>query len=280
MAKKIAHILLEGVIQKENEKYNQKWLLETISELKKDKHTAGILLYINSPGGSVFESDEVYVALKKYKEETKKPVWAYFGALAASGGYYIGCAADKIIANRNTLTGSIGVIAGRFVDLTELMAKHGIKSETIHAGRNKTMGSFDQPVTEEQRAIMQSVADECYGQFTALVAENRRLELEAVTSLADGRIYTAQQAKALGLVDEIATFDEAVDMLKTELFGSKDAKVEVKKYELKKKRSLIKVLKGAAAGVGGTEALALARLIQKKQLPFPAYYYDQGLTDE
>lgn len=276
MAKKIARIQIEGVIEKENEEYNQKWLLETIKDLAEDKNTAALMLYINSPGGSVYESDEVYTALKKFKEKSKKPVWAYFASLAASGGYYIGCAADKIIANRNTLTGSIGVIAGRFVDLTALMAKHGIKSETIHAGRNKTMGSFDQPVTEEQRAIMQSVADECYEQFTALVSESRKLDIAAVKELADGRIYTAQQAKANGLVDDIATFEDAVEMLKEQLFGDKEAKADVKKYEHKKKRSLMKMIKGAATGIGGTEALLLTRLVQKKQIPFPAYFYDDG----
>ena len=93
MKKRIARILIEGVIEKENENYNQKWLLETIEELTDDKKTAGIILYINSPGGGVYQSDEVYLALKKYKEKAKKPVWAYFASLAASGGYYIGCAA-------------------------------------------------------------------------------------------------------------------------------------------------------------------------------------------
>ena len=132
---------------------NQPTFLQQFPTLEEKKDVVGIIVYINSPGGAVFESDEVYEALLRYKEKTKKPVYAYFASLAASGGYYIGCAADKIIANRNTLTGSIGVIAGRFVDLTELMAKYGIKSKTIHAGRNKIMGSFDEPATEEQKQI-------------------------------------------------------------------------------------------------------------------------------
>ena len=274
MAKKIAQICIEGVIEKENEKYNQKWLLETISKLKDDKNTAGIILYINSPGGSVYESDEVYCAIKKYREETKKPVYAYFASLAASGGYYIGCSAGKIIANRNTITGSIGVIAGRFIDLTSLMSKHGIKSETIHAGKNKIMGSFDEPVTEEQRKIMQSVADECYEQFTSLVAENRNLDIETVKTLADGRIYTAKQAKENGLVDEIADFDEAVNIFKEKELGSKDSKAQVKKYESKKKRGLLKMIKGASSALDGTAVLT--KILQKKQIPFPSYYYDDG----
>ena len=100
------------------------------------------------------------------------------------GGYYIGCAADYIMANRNTLTGSIGVISGQFIDMTQLMDKIGIKSTTIHSGRNKIMGSPSQPMTEEQRKIMQSISDECYDQFTSIVAESRELSKEKVIELA------------------------------------------------------------------------------------------------
>ncbi len=278
MAKTIARIKIEGVIQKEGETYNQKWLLETIEKLTKDKKNGAIILYIDSPGGSVYESDEVYLAIKKYKEETKRPVYAYFASLAASGGYYIGCAADKIIANRNTMTGSIGVIAARFVDLSEPMKKYGIKSETIHSGKNKTMGSISQPVTDEQRQIMQSLSDECYEQFTGIVAESRKLDIEKVKEIADGRVYSASQAKNLGLVDEIATFDQAVEMLKEKEFGDKDFKAEVRKYDLKQKRSLKKILKGASSlmGVEPAEYALINNLIEKK-VDYPAFLYEGNL---
>ena len=206
-SKYIAELYIEGTIQEENESYNQAWLLDTINELQNDKNNCGTILFINSPGGSVYESDEVYLALKKYAEE--KTLWAYFGQTAASGGYYIACSAEKIIANRNTLTGSIGVIAGQSFDLTEFMSKHGIKMNTITAGKNKNMLNIDQPLTPEQRAIMQSVADECYNQFTQIVADGRNLPLETVKTLADGRIYTAQQALQNKLIDEILTYEEA-----------------------------------------------------------------------
>ncbi len=249
MAKKIAKIIIDGVIEKENDNYKQEWVLDTIKTLEEKKGIVGIIVYINSPGGGVYESDEVYEALLRYKEKTKNPVYAYFASLAASGGYYIGCAADKIIASRNTLTGSIGVIAGRFVDLTELMSKYGIKSKTIHAGRNKIMGSFDEPATEEQKQIMQSIADECYAQFTQIVAERRKLDLDNVISLADGRIYTALQAKNLGLVDEIANFEKAVEIFKTDIFNDKDYDIDVKEYKIKPKKNLIKMLKEAKSNL-------------------------------
>ncbi|MCR4733522.1 MAG: signal peptide peptidase SppA [Treponema sp.] len=285
MAKTIARIKIEGVIQKENETYNQKWLLETIEKLTEDKQNAALIIYIDSPGGSVYEADEVYLALLNYKEKTKRPLYAYFSSLAASGGYYIACAADKIIANRNTITGSIGVIAGRFVDLTEPLKKYGIKAETIHAGKNKTMGSVTEPVTEEQRAIMQSIADECYVQFTEIVAESRKLEIEKVRQLADGRIYTASQAKKLGLVDEIASYDEAVKILKEKEFGDKEFKAEVRKFEVKQKKSLRKFLKGASSVFGagkisipGAEALDFAGLTGLSlKVKFPAFLYEGGI---
>lgn len=279
MSKTIARIKIEGVIEKEGESYNQKWLLETIEKLTKDKKNAAIILYIDSPGGSVYESDEAFLAIKKYKEESKRPVYAYFASLAASGGYYIGCSADKIIANRNTLTGSIGVIAGRFLDLSEPMKKYGIKSESIHSGRNKTMGSISEPVTEEQRQIMQTISDECYAQFTGIVAESRKLDIEKVKELADGRIYTASQAKNLGLVDEIASFDEAVSILKEKEFGDKEFDAEVKKYDLKQKRSLKKLLKGASSftGMEPAEYSLISYLLGRKKIEYPAFLYEGNL---
>ncbi len=233
-----------------------------------------MILYIDSPGGGVYKSDEVYNAVLKYKEKTKRPVYAYFASLAASGGYYIGCVADKIIANRNTLTGSIGVIAGRFVDLTELMKKHGIKSETIHAGRNKIMGSVTEPETEEQRTIMQSIADECYGQFTQIVADSRKLGIEKVKELADGRIYTALQAKNAGLVDSIMNFDDAVKTVYKEVFNDPDYDKDLDEYEYKTKKSFIKkLLKDASFNFGEVKTFTDIAL-KSASIPFPAYYYD------
>ena len=276
MSEKIAKIVIEGTIEKENDVYKQEWVLDTIKTLSEKKGIAGLIIYINSPGGGVYESDEVYEALLRFKKETGKPVYAYFASLAASCGYYIGCAADKIIANRNTITGSIGVIAGRFMDLTELMAKHGIKSKTIHAGRNKIMGSFDEPATEEQKQIMQSIADECYAQFTQIVAESRKMDIETVQTLADGRIYTALQAKNCGLIDEIANFEKAVEIFKEDVFNNKDYEIDVKEFKNKPKKNLMKMLKAASAFMGGKQSLfsEVHSLIEKKTLPFPSYYFD------
>lgn len=213
----IAVLHIEGVIQKEGRTYNQKWILDTIEKLANDEKNQGILLFIDSPGGTVYESDETYLALIDYKNSTEKPVYAYFASLAASGGYYIGSSADYIFANRNTLTGSIGVIAGQSIDATGLMEKIGIKSQIFHAGRNKTMMSYDTPLTEEQAQIMQSIADEAYEQFTSIVATARRMPIEQVKELADGRIYTANQALKNGLVDKVCSLDDAKAKIEEDL---------------------------------------------------------------
>ena len=118
------------------------------------------------------------MALQDYKSTGKK-VYAYLGSMAASGGYYIACASDKIFANRNTLTGSIGVIAGQFIDITEFLEDHGIHYETVHAGRNKNMGNYNEPLNEEQRQIMQSIADELEVPLTTA----NKIYREAMTKL-------------------------------------------------------------------------------------------------
>lgn len=203
----VAVIHVEGTIATSNSTYNQEWLETTIKNAKFDRDNTGIALVINSPGGAVYESDETYLLLKEYQKETGRPVYAYMKNLAASGGYYIAAPADKIFANRNTLTGSIGVIGSQSFDVTAFMEKHGIKVEVVHSGANKTMGSPFTPMTEEQRAIWQSLSDEAYEQFVGIVAEGRGMSVEAVKALADGRIYTANQAKANGLIDDVASYE-------------------------------------------------------------------------
>jgi len=192
--------------------YNQQWVLDSIANAYWDRDNCAILLYIDSPGGTVYESDEVYLALMEYKK-TGASVYAYMASQATSGGYYIAAAADEIYANRNTLTGSIGVIMGQSIDLTGFFEKYGIKMTTVTAGKNKNMFNIDEPVTEEQLAIMQSIADEAYDQFVEIVADSRDLSIAETEILADGRIYTAKQALNLGLIDGIMSYDEYAQML-------------------------------------------------------------------
>ncbi|MDO5774956.1 MAG: signal peptide peptidase SppA [Spirochaetales bacterium] len=269
----IAKVFIKGVISEANDSYNQEWILSTIKDLQEDENNRGIVLVINSPGGGVYQADEVFLALEKYKKETERPVYAYFTSLAASGGYYVGCAADYIMANRNSLTGSIGVIAGQFTDLTGLMEKWGIKSTTIHAGRNKLMGNFNEPMTQEQRNIMQSIADECYEQFTDIVAESRGLSKEEVYKLADGRIYTASQAKEASLINSIGTLDELIETMQRKEFDF--AEYETADFSYQKEDSIYSLIMGSAkefkkASLGIPDAVME---VLEPQIEFPAYYY-------
>lgn len=186
--------------------YNHKETLKYIDSMVNSNNNKGIILYVDSPGGGVYESDELYLKLKEYKEKTGRPVLAYMASQACSGGYYISMAADKVYANRNTWTGSIGVIVS-LTNVKDLYDKLGIKEIDITSGANKAMGSPGMEMTEEHRKILQSLVDEAYEQFASIVAEGRNMDIEKVKPIADGRIYSAKQALDLGLVDNVDTYE-------------------------------------------------------------------------
>ncbi len=213
----IGTIYIEGTISEDaGGTYNHQYLLNAIDAMIADDENKGMILYVDTPGGSVFASDELYFKIREYQEKTERPVYASMQSMAASGGYYISAPCDKIIANRNCWTGSIGVTLGTMYDISELLDNLGIKTNTITSGANKAMGSSVEPMTSEQRAIFQSMVDEAYEQFVGIVAEGRDMKLSKVKKLADGRIYTAKQALDNGLIDQIGTFEEAAeDMKKT-----------------------------------------------------------------
>lgn len=272
----IAALYVEGVIEAANSSYNQKWLLTTINNLKNDANNLAIAMYVNSPGGAVYQADEVYFALRAYKQAGKK-LYVYMGPLAASGGYYISCPADKIFANRNTLTGSIGVIAGQFIDATELLDDIGITIEAIHSGRNKVMGNFYSEITEEQEEIMQAISDECYEQFVSIVAQNRGINAKKVKELADGRIYTAAQAIEHNLIDQIDSWDNMINILRNKELKISDCKVIVYNYEHKQsfRESIFGIIskmqdKSIAAKIG----IPLSLLDDLENFDsYPAYLY-------
>lgn len=203
--------------------YHQKWLMNCVEDMKKDENNKGIILYVNTPGGSVYATDELYLKLEEYKEKTGRPIYTYMASEAASGGYYLSMSSSKIYANRNCWTGSIGVTIGTIYDLSGMLEKLGVKTVTITSGRNKSMGSSVEPMTQEQREILQSIVDESYDQFVDVVVKGRKMPKKTVRKLADGRIYTAKQAKDLGLVDEIGALSELESaMKKDEKLGEVD----------------------------------------------------------
>lgn len=192
--------------------YQHTTTLEYIDNLMADQNNRGILLYVDSPGGTVYESEELYLKLMEYKETTGRPIWGYMAHYAASGGYMVSMAADKIFANSNTTTGSIGVIMSGY-DLSGLYEKLGIRYFSITSGENKDSSMM----TDEQMEIYQAQVDEYYSKFVGIVAEGRGMSEEEVRALADGRTYTALQALDNGLIDNIALYDDMADTMRKEL---------------------------------------------------------------
>ena len=183
--------------------YHHRWTMQTINKLMSDGNNKGICLWIDTPGGAVYECDELYLKLMEYKEKTGRPIYAYMRKMATSGGYYTAASADEVFANRNSWTGSIGVSLGTIFDISGFLDEHGIRTNTIVSGDNKAMGSTYEPMTDEQRAIFQSLVDEAYDRFVAIVAEARGFTDKEARVVADGRLYTAEQALAAGLIDGI-----------------------------------------------------------------------------
>lgn len=208
---------IDGAIEGDGDTYNQSWVNDTIRSAQNDKDNKAILLRIDSPGGTVYHSDETWRFLESYKKKTKRPVYAYCEQLCASGGYYIASAAGDIRANRNSLIGSIGVIGGTFIDADKLMDDLGVDVTVVHSGKNKLMGSIFEPPTEEQLAVMQSISDEAYEQFLGIVAQGRNKSPDEIRPLADGRIYTAKQATENGLIDGIETYTGYKKLIRKEL---------------------------------------------------------------
>ncbi len=194
--KRMARIVLEGAISGAS----RKLALKAIKQVEEREFPA-LLLRIDSPGGTVGDSQEIHSALTRLREKGCHVV-ASFGNIAASGGVYVGVAAEKIVANPGTITGSIGVIL-RGNNLSKLLERIGIRFETVKSGTYKDILSPDRSLTEEERELLQSLIDSSYEQFVAAVAEGRQLSPESVRSFADGRVFTGSQAKDLGLVDEL-----------------------------------------------------------------------------
>lgn len=216
----IAVVDVVGTIQEQTETsifeivegYQHTTTMDYIDDLMNDVYNQGILLYVDSPGGTVYESEELYQKLMEYKESTGKPVWTYMSHYAASGGYMISMASDQIFANANTTTGSIGVIMSGY-DMTGLYEKLGIRYISITSGEFKDSSRL----TDEQIAVYQGQIDEFYGKFVRIVSQGRGMPEEEVRKLADGRTYTANQALENGLIDQISSYEDMKDEMSSEL---------------------------------------------------------------
>lgn len=199
--KQIARIEITGAIAART----RKRVLQALKTVEEQKFPA-LLLRIDSPGGTVGDSQEIYTALKHLQKQLK--IVASFGNLSASGGVYVGMGAEKIVANPGTITGSIGVIL-RGNNLERLLDKVGVSFQVIKSGPYKDILAFDRQLTNEEQDILQALIDTSYQQFVQTVAEARNLAVEAVKSFADGRIFTGEQAQAFGIVDRLGSEEDA-----------------------------------------------------------------------
>jgi len=207
---KVAVVQVEGVIGTEVSRgLDTEDIVRTLSEYRDDPAIRAVVLRINSPGGVVAPTQEIATAVRRLRE-AKKPVVASLGSVAASGGYYVAVAADRIYASPGTLTGSIGVVM-QLANVEGLLKKVGVEYVVVKAGAYKDVGNFARPMTPEERRILQSLLDDVYDQFIGAVAEGRGLDPQTVRSFAEGRIYSGRQAQGLKMVDDLGGLDDAID---------------------------------------------------------------------
>lgn len=200
--------------------------VEALRRFARDEDVKAVVVQVVSPGGVVAPAQEIHDAVKAVA--AKKPVVCSFGAVAASGGYYLAAPATRIVANPGTVTGSIGVIL-QFQDYQVLLDKIGMRAHAVKSGPYKDTGSPFRPMTDQEKAVMQGLVDDIFRQFVDAVAEGRRMKRDAVLALADGRIFSGRQAMELGLVDQLGGFWDAVAVA-AEL-GGIEGEVEIERWK-------------------------------------------------
>ena len=246
---KIAVVKIEGVI------LNSSDIIEELKEYNSNDSVKAILLRIDSPGGAVVPSQEIYEEVRKIRDEGKKKVVTSMGSVAASGGYYIASVSDKIVANPGSITGSIGVIL-ELANVSGLMKKVGVESVVVKSGKYKDIGSVFRTMTKEERDLLQGVIDDTHDQFIEAVSEGRGIDKNKIIPIADGRVFTGRQAKELGLVDEIGNMQDAIKIA-ADMVGiiGEPSIIEKKKrfsiVDLIRNRSLIDWIGTGKSIVGG-----------------------------
>ena len=207
---KVAVVEVEGLIGASADRgLDTDAIIRTLGEYRDDPAIRAVVLRINSPGGVVAPTQEIFTAVRRLRE-AKKPVVASLGSVAASGGYYVAVAADRIYASPGTLTGSIGVVM-QLANVEGLLKKVGVEYVVVKAGAYKDVGNFARPMTAEERRILQALLDDVYDQFIAAVADGRRLEAKDVRGFAEGRIYSGRQAQGLKMVDDLGGLEDAIE---------------------------------------------------------------------
>ncbi|MFZ2447923.1 MAG: signal peptide peptidase SppA [Syntrophobacteraceae bacterium] len=250
-----------GVVEVKGTITNSQETVKQLKEFRKDSSVKAIIVRIDSPGGAVGPSQEVYTEIRRTIQS--KPVVASLGSVAASGGYYIASAANTIVANAGTITGSIGVII-YFPNLRELFEKIGYQMTTVKSGQFKDIGNPSREMTPEERELIQGTIDETYSQFVRDVARARNLPEEQVRKVADGRIILGEKARELKLVDQLGNFEDAV--AKAAELGKIEGDPEIT-YAKKTKRSVMDLLLGSDVSEKLNDVIYDSSAFLRYQLP-------------
>jgi protease IV len=198
-------------------------LTQQLDRAERDKSVKAVVLRVNSPGGTVTGSDNMYELLKRFRAKSGKPIVASVQEIGASGGYYVSLSADKIVASPTSVVGSIGVIFNAF-SVEQGLGKLGIKSEVVKSGPMKDMASPFHDMSDAERKVMQATVDEYFARFRGLVAERRHFTDEAsIARVSDGRVFSGAEAKKLGLIDDVGILEDAIDEART-LANAKDGR--------------------------------------------------------
>ena len=235
---RVGVVLIEGVIS------DSSVIVDQIDEFANDDGIRAVVLRIDSPGGGVAASQEICREVDELRK--KKKVVASMGSVAASGGYLIAAATDRIVANPGTITGSISAVM-HFADIQELMKKVGVRSSVIKSGKFKDIGSPARDMTAEERQLIQGIIDDIYDQFVRSISENRKIPLDSIMKIADGRIFSGRQAYQLKLVDELGGLQDAVLIAgrlsgiagKPEVIYAKKKKTSILKYVIENMTSIV-----------------------------------------
>jgi protease-4 len=210
---KVAVIELTGVMTSSHNvgtrAVSARKIIAQLEKYREDDAVKAIVLRVDTPGGTVVAAQEIHAELMRLRAGAGKKIVVSMGDLAASGGYYVACAADRVFASPGTLTGSIGVIM-QFPNYQGLFGKLGLGTNTIKSGEFKDVGNGARAMSDRDRKLLQGLVDDVYSQFVEAVAQGRRLPTEQVLALSDGRVYSGRQAKQLGLVDELGDLDAAI----------------------------------------------------------------------
>ena len=277
--KRIAHLTVDGTIQDvgsgtawQQVAYDHQFFLEQLENVLNDETVQAVVLSVNSPGGGVVESAEIYKKLLQIKEERQIPIYVSMGSMAASGGYYIAAPADKIFANRDTITGSIGVIM-QSVNYQALAEKVGVKFETFKSGEHKDMLSPMRDVTAEERAMMQEMINESYEEFVDIIETGRNMSEADVKKVADGRILGGTKALEAGLIDDIGDEEATIAALRAD-YGLEDAQLFEYTTEMGGWQSYLGVKIGSFIGPSAEEKM-LMKIMSDYSAPKMMYLYGE-----